>query len=476
MRKTRKIIVIIFIIIIFILLYELIGILVAYGRQPKVSAETMQSMDVEKYYKRTAGSEERAAVIEENADALLQRIRLIYNAQEEIVLSTFAFHSDESGKIVIGALSDAAERGVKVRILADGFESWTSMEGNPYFYALSSHDNVEIKIYNKANPLTPWKSMGRMHDKYLIADGQTYLLGGRNTYNYFLGDFPGHKNYDRDVLVYCGKPEKGNSVLQLLEYFETIWNDEACSYFHENPKLRKRNSVKEALADAETCYTNYLKEKKEFVSDRDYGKDTFETENITLVSNPIHTQVKEPVVWYELGELMKNAKQLVVIHTPYIIFNEMMYDTWREIAAKVPQFSVMTNSVANNGNPFGSADYDKNRDKILDTGVDIWEYEGGYSYHGKSILIDDEISVIGSFNMDMRSAYLDTELMLVINSRDVNKQLEENMKKYEMVSRQVQADGTYQNPYDVKPIELTGKRKRRMFLVRTFLGWSRFLF
>ena len=43
--------------------------------------------------------------------------------------------------------------------------------------------------------------MGRMHDKYLIADGKTYILGGRNTYNYFLGDFPGHKNYDRDVLV-----------------------------------------------------------------------------------------------------------------------------------------------------------------------------------------------------------------------------------------------------------------------------------
>ena len=59
----------------------------------------------------------------------------------------------------------------------------------------------EIKLYNKANPLKPWKMMGRMHDKYLIADGKRYILGGRNTYNYFLGDFPGHKNYDRDVLV-----------------------------------------------------------------------------------------------------------------------------------------------------------------------------------------------------------------------------------------------------------------------------------
>ena len=62
------------------------------------------------------------------------------------------------------------------------------------FYGLSSHENVEIKLYNKANPLKPWKMMGRMHDKYLIADGKRYILGGRNTYNYFLGDFPGHKN------------------------------------------------------------------------------------------------------------------------------------------------------------------------------------------------------------------------------------------------------------------------------------------
>ena len=110
-----------------------------------------------------------------------------------------------------------------IRLLVDGMESWIDMEGNPYFYGLSSHENVEIKLYNKANPLKPWKMMGRMHDKYLIADGKRYILGGRNTYNYFLGDFPGHKNYDRDVLVVCDEPEKENSVNQLLEYFETIW-------------------------------------------------------------------------------------------------------------------------------------------------------------------------------------------------------------------------------------------------------------
>ena len=81
---------------------------------------------------------------------------------------------------------------------------------------------------------------------------------------------------------------------------------------------------------------------------------------------------------------MKQAKKRVKIHTPYIICNDMMYDTWSDVAANVPEFTVMTNSVANNGNPFGSADYQKNRDRISSTGVTIWEYEGGYSYHGRA--------------------------------------------------------------------------------------------
>ena len=173
---------------------------------------------------------------------------------------------------------------------------------------------------------------------------------------------------------------------------------------------------------------------------------------------------------------MKNAKERVKIHTPYIICNDMMYNTWKEIAERVPDFSIMTNSVANNGNPFGSADYARNRNRILNTGIDIWEYEGGYSYHGKSILIDDDLSVIGSFNMDMRSTYLDTELMLVIRSKDINKQLEESMVEYERVSRQVLEDGTYRDPYHVEPIELTKKRQRNVLLVQHLLGWARYLF
>lgn len=78
--------------------------------------------------------------------------------------------------------------------------------------------------------------------------------------------------------------------------------------------------------------------------------------------------------------------------------------------------------------------------------------------------------------MDMRSVYLDTELMLVIRSKEINAQLESAMMKYEQGARQVLADGQYANPYHVEPIALTPKRRRRVFVVRYLLGWLRFCF
>ena len=76
-----------------------------------------------------------------------------------------------------------------------------------------------------------------------------------------------------------------------------------------------------------------------------------------------------------------------------------------------------------------------------------------------------DLSVIGSFNMDMRSAYLDTELMLVIRSKDINKQLEESMVEYERVSRQVLEDGTYRDPYHVEPSELIKQKSSKLFAI-----------
>ena len=473
--KFSKIIKKVLLVLALFLTYVLIGIFISYARHPKITEETKKNADIDRFYE-PAKSPERAVVVEKNGDALLQRIRLIKNAEKEIVLSTFAFHSDNSGKIVIGALREAADRGVKVKVLTDGFESWVAMEFNPFFHALSSHKNIEVKLYNRANPLKPWTLMGRMHDKYLVADRKTYMLGGRNTYDYFLGDFPGHKNYDRDVFVHCENPTSESSVEELLRYFERVWELNICSDFHEKEKLAEKKSVQEAAQEADKCYKAYFAENEAGICDRDYTKNTFETEKIALISNPIHTGAKEPTAWYEMGEVMKRASERVKIHTPYIICNDAMYNTWKEIAEAVPDFAVMTNSVTNNGNAFGASDYEKHKKEILDTGIDIWEYEGGISYHGKSVLVDDDISMVGSFNMDMRSAYLDTELMLVIRSKEINRQLETNLEEYEKDSRQALTNGEYNNPHNVEPVPMGKTMKRRIFLIGRLLNWARFLF
>lgn len=201
----------------------------------------------------------------------------------------------------------------------------------------------------------------------------------------------------------------------------------------------------------------------------------FRVESIALLSNPVNAGVKEPVVWHKLMSLIGSAKESVKLHTPYIICNDMMYDTIKDAAAG-KEVTIMTNSVANNGNSFGAADLEKNRERMLDTGVTLLEYDGGVSYHGKSMVIDDDISVVGSFNMDMRSAYLDTELMLVIKSDELNAQLRTIMSEYEKSAVTALPDGSYDNPNNVVPQEITTKRKVRKNIIKTLFYWARFLF
>lgn len=527
--KTIKTLLVLLLAVVILVVAIVACALITYHRQPVLTQEDKEELAVDSIWK-TRTQPERARIIEDNGDALLERVKMISNAKSEIVLSTFDFRADESGKIILGALIDAADRGVSVNVIVDGVSGFLRMKGNPYFEALAASSGTSIKIYNKVNPLAPWRSMGRLHDKYLIADKSSYIIGGRNTFSYFLGSNSQYKNYDRDVLVYCENANEDSSVNDLLSYFENVWNykeskpymsgvnslesdsghfiinadennDKSNSVTKKKSKLLSKSDVVAAKEELISLYTEYYANNSDNIftvtsydeelknsdydnisgdrtdnTDNNIYKDTYEVRNIALLSNPIEYTSKKPVVWYQLVELMKNAHSKVKIHTPYIICNDYMYDGLEEVCNSVENVSLMTNSIGNNGNPFGSADYYVNKNKILGTGIDVWEYEGGYSYHGKSVLIDDNISVIGSFNLDMRSAYLDTELMLVIDSEDINRQLSESMESYEHVARNANSDGSYDNPYDVEPVELSQYRRRQMMLIKNFVLWARYLF
>ena len=208
-----------------------------------------------------------------------------------------------------------------------------------------------------------------------------------------------------------------------------------------------------------------LTEHPEWFSDIDYKKITTSADKITLISNPTGIYPKEPIVFYTITELMKNARQSVSFHTPYILCNDWMTERLTEICKKVPEVRMMTNSIANNGNPFGAMDYRANKSKLLDTGIQILEYDGGISYHGKCFIIDNRLSAIGSFNWDMRSAYLDTELMLVIDSEKLSQQIHETESDYMEKSKEVLANGqeTEGAKYQGKVLNRKKKLLHRLF-------------
>ncbi len=444
-------------------LYVAVGAIYPFTATPEVSTKTKENFDVTAYYSDTPGSD-RAAIVEDNKEAYDLRLQMIAHAKKRILLSTFDIRTDETGKDILAALLAAADRGVSVELFVDGFNSWVNMESSPYFMALSSHVNGKIILYNKVNLLKPWTIMGRMHDKYLLVDDTAYLLGGRNTFNYFLGDYKGHKNYDRDVLIY-NTGSNNSSLYELLKYYEGITSLECCETFYDSTSFAWHPSVRRARQELEKRYEELTKSRQElFQTEYDYQKNTVPTDTVHLLKNPTHTGVKEPVLYEQLMNLAKHAKTNVTIHTPYVICDEAMYEGLKSLGKKA---KIMFNSAANNGNLFAAVDYMAHKEEIVNTGVQIIEYDGGVSYHGKSLVIDDDLSMVGSFNLDMRSSYINTELMVVVDSKELNRELHQIMAGYEKDAILVQDADTYSTDPNHVRKELSSKKK----IASSIFGW-----
>ncbi len=456
--------------VLLIFIYLITGATVPFMHFPKLRPDTVGDFEPAAFRKGAPGVD-RAALLETNESAWEERIRLMARARERIVLSTFDMRPGESTMDILAMLLNRADKGVQVRILVDGFSGAVRMEGRALFYALSSHPNVEIRLYNPMNPLLPWKLQGRMHDKYVIVDDEAYILGGRNTFDYFIGTYT-DKNVsrDREVLVYNTKPGSTETSLHELEaYFEQVWELKVCKSFHNNEDLAQKEKVKEQRALLEERYEELLRKAPElFEPEWDYAQHTYEAGSIHLISNPTGIYAKEPVVFYKLVQLMKGAQERVVIQSPYVVLNSYMCEELSLLKEAVPDIKILLNSVENGDNFVASSDYLRNKDRILETGIPLYEYDGGISNHAKSILIDDDLSVIGSYNLDLRSSYLDTELMLVVESRELNQELCGYMNEMEADSRRALMDGTYEVPEHVT-VEEVPAWKRAAWSVVGFL-------
>ena len=334
------------------------------------------------------------------------------------------------------------------------------MLGDPYFQALASTENIEVKVYNPVNLLKPWTMQARLHDKYVITDSSMYLLGGRNTTNLFLGDYGKHQNIDKEIFIYAKEGESA-SLKQLKAYFERVWE---LSDSKEYRCKKKTDRVQNSLKELEERYPKLEALYPDILKTWDWEARTVETAKVTLLSNPIEAKNKEPHMWYSVNQLLQTGKNTVIC-TPYIICGKEMYADLTTLKEKDISVEIITNDVAKGANPWGCTDYLNQKEKIWATGAKVYEYMAPHSCHTKAVMIDDRMTLLGSYNLDMRSTYQDTELMLAVDCPELNATIRKEAEHDKTCSK-VMENGTYQYGENYKEKKLSVGKKTFYSILR----------
>ena len=368
----------------------------------------------------------------------------------------YIFHGDESGRLVTEALLQAAQRGVRVRIIVDDGET---DPGDEQLFALAASPNVSIRIFN------PWHYRGhsrllrgteflfnksrldhRMHNKLFIADGVIALLGGRNIGDQYFQVDPESQFADDDVFV------TGPMLPSLTEAFEAYWDNELAVPLQAIAPHRQYDATRAAeLAARRTAA------QKAMTADAHYSEKLAAGEPLaSLLSGAAQVSWapadlacddpdKKPVADGErVGNLMfgviakavRDTRTELLIVTPYLI------PTPEELALlteRVPQrrVRILTTSLEATNDPIAEAGYEHYRLPLLKSGIELYELRarpdstrgsgqsakmtryGNYSLHAKLLIFDRRAIFVGSMNYDARSRWLNTEIGLVIHSPDL---------------------------------------------------------
>lgn len=417
----------------FFAIYVMITGMFIFAIPKEISPEHKSLSTTDTYYSDDIGPD-RAVLINDPLQAGVARIRIIENAKEALDISCFSIENGESSLLFFGALLEAADRGVQVNLLLDGIFHGMRNDLKDIVYAFAAHPNMDLKYYEPFNIFLPWTVNNRMHDKYIIADNTIVIIGGRNIGDkYFNPDWYNDKiTNDRDIVIFHHDEDRTGSVLQQLsDYYSLVWNHE---YTKPSVKELSTKQYHKGTEKSQELKANAKAAKevhKELFEDEvDLMALSSPTNKITLITNPIERFSKEPTMWYEITQLMQSAKKSVFIQSPYVIPSRQMIkkDLNKSIFEDI-KFSILTNSLASSPNMLAYSGYLKNQKMIVDNNVDVYELQSENSTHAKSFVIDDDLALIGSFNLDPRSVYLSTESMVVIHSPDI-------VKKFGQVTRQ----------------------------------------
>ncbi|MBD5132652.1 MAG: hypothetical protein HDT28_08730 [Clostridiales bacterium] len=372
---------------------------------------------------------ERALLLPSSASSFARRLRLIEDAKKSVDFMVYDVRKQDYAFYFFTALVRAADRGVKVRIVLDGKFGRLNGKLSALGKIVSSHDNIELYYFNEANILDPGGLMTLMHDKVTIVDGETVIVGGVNMGSSWYLD-----NFDMEVMI-TNSGEFGASG-QATRYFEHVITD----------NLSRRIKSKKFAENKKAEYEKQFKEfyaKSEFANaEVDYSKQGTAVDRVTFVSNKISDKKKSPIVWQAVCNLMRNAETSTIV-TPYALLQNDKKQEIREIAQTNKSFKIITNSLYNTRN-VAYADYYYSRADYINNSITLLEYMTDDQTHAKLFSVDNRYSVIGSFNLDERSAHIDTESVVVIDGEAFNGVLNDYIEtQFVSNSVEVGADNEY---------------------------------
>jgi cardiolipin synthase C len=388
--------------------------------------------------------------------ALDARLTLIARAQASLDLQYYHLADDSVGHQVLRALRDAAGRGVRVRLLIDDFHT-AGMDRQ--LLALTAHDHVKVRLFNpfaagRDGPASRWLQMAgdfnrlnhRMHNKLFIADGAMAIVGGRNLADAYFQRDAGANFIDFDVLAVVAV------VPTLAGTFDRYWNSDPAYDIaviaDDGEVLAQRRAQFEALVP-EAAAPSVASPVWRGTSPMSFA--TLLDEQLPgLIGAEASALADAPDKLARGGsyggtttarvlQAFRESRSGLMLYSPYFIPGDTGMIGLREARSHGFAVRVITNSLSATDEPLASVAYERYRVPMLQIGVELYELswqqmqrddtlrrafgESRAQLHAKLALIDRSTVIVGSLNLDQRSATTNTETVLLIRSPELARQI-----------------------------------------------------
>ncbi|MEY2988996.1 MAG: hypothetical protein RJB13_2517 [Pseudomonadota bacterium] len=356
--------------------------------------------------------------------SLRHRIDLIESAQQSIELEFFIYELDTAARIITTKLIDAAGRGVKVRLLVD-FSAPVFKLGPRYAEALQAK-GIEVRYYNTASLFRFVSIQHRSHRKLLIADGKRAITGGRNIGDDYF-NLSTHYNFlDSDVLI------EGPVVASMRSSFDYYWNAPLAEH-SGRVETEANDSFNEKLFVADDELQIIVDRVKEATNQNAAEVRKHTCNDIAFVTDYSGMSAYNRQVFKRLVEFLGEAKSELIGESPYFVLRADGLELLQQMSARGVRQTYLTNSLSSTDAWYTSSAMTFSFSGLRAANIDIRLFEGRrqenslllpnlgserWGVHAKRAVIDRKHVVIGTYNVDPRSANFNSELMLICRNNE----------------------------------------------------------